>query len=728
MYCKGELTVVLKSRMIFWVISLSVSIFIVWAQPARSADSAKSTSPKASTKEQKQVISNSKQKTRQMKDSTPGLKSGDLPLAISHISMIKGTIHVTIVNNGKGKLAASSYGMVRLKLFSKDLKAPAQWNLVRVDPKKRLRRNGGRVVFDTGLHLKHPRSVRAVLIKGSWNTEARVTLSPSTAVKGKKIEPTTVKSDRQISHGKTMPPASRSIVKQRLGMKTDTRALYWDGGISVEMPGEGDVFQSRDTITIRYAVTADVEAGPIRFWLIKAGNALDSITQEHVLNEEGELHTAHKMFQWRLPFTSTSSDNYIIFADHIDSDAHGMSHNFTIQGSMDRTVRSADAIGPVITFRDNWADEAFVLDTDVVIRWDMPDPSEADCGGWVDLYAVRLSNNHETRIHGLATTTGMNAHTWRVDSSRYSTGRYSLRIVSSTGCSVRSPAFDISGCDYALESVTFNNGRPLSDGVDASSGREITGTFKVAVRWNQLAMAPVFDPTVEINNLLTVKSVRTEEVICVPEMGVNFNYGQARSDGLIFVEVPFTFLRAGIPDMRNSNRRIPLEFNINPLGISVDIHGSNNTMTADLRINNATESDFHLLMDPSGLTITERDARSGSTSYLYRISQVVHLSNLSRNDVGGSPAPVHEVPFMVYIHYRDSDGSGVLWHRVYRYRHYFPTVTGDSSSTVVSIDYSVPKSAPDRPYRIKVVVDPDEEYLDPTRSNNQSFFTYDHPH
>ena len=715
-------------RTILSMISLLAFILVVWVQPARSADSSKSAIPKAPTTEQNQVISNSKQKIRQMKGSTPVPKAGDLPLVIPHIALLKGTIHVTIVNNGKGKLAASGYGMIKLKVFSKDLKEPAQWNLVKVDPKRRLTRNGGRVVFDTGLHLKHPRSVRAVLFKGSWNTEARVKLSPSTSVKGKKIQPATVRSDRQISHGKTMPPASLSIVKQRLGMKTDTRALYWDGGISVDMPGEGDVFQSRDTITVRYAVTADVEAGPIRFWLIKAGNALNSITQEHVPDQEGELHTAHKMFQWRLPFTSTSSDNYIIFADHIDSDAHGMSHNFTIQSPMDRTVRHTDAIGPVITFRDNWADEAFVLDTDVNIRWDMPDPSEADCGGWVDLYAVRLPGGSQTRIHGLGVSPGMNVHTWRVDSSRYSTGRYRLRIVSNTGCSVRSPAFDITGCDYALEAVTLNNGRPLSDGVDASSGREITGTFKVTVRWNKLAMAPVFDPTEEIHNLLTVKCVRTDEVICIPEMGVDFDYSQAGSDGRIFVEVPFEFLRADIPDMRNANRRIPLEFNINPLGISLDIDGSNNTMEADLRINNATESDFHLLMDPSGLTLTERDARIGSTSYLYRVSQVIHLSNLSRNDVGGSPVPIHEVPFMVYIHYRESDGSGVLWHTVYRYRHYFPTVTGDSSSTVVSIDYSVPKSAPDRPYRIKVIVDPDQEYLDPTRSNNQSFFTYDHPH
>ncbi len=318
--------------------------------------------------------------------------------------------------------------------------------------------------------------------------------------------------------------------------------------------------------------------------------------------------------------------------------------------------------------------------------------------------------------------------TWQVDSSIFSPGRYKLKIVSNGGCSVQSPAFEITGCDYALESVTFTNNRPLSRGVDASSGREISGRFKVTVRWNRLSMAPGFDSAETITNLLTVKSIRTGEAICDPETGVNFDYSQALDLGRIVVIIPFKFLRDDIPDMRNADRQIPLEFKIHPQGISLDVDASNNTRTADLRVNNAVESDFQLRMDSGDLTVTERESSEDSVR-LFRVSQTIHLKNLSRNDIGGPPAPLHNVKVMVYVLYRNADRAGGAMIPVYGSQHYFSPVTEDSNSFDISGDYSIPDNAPDRIYQLKVVVDQENNYLDPNRDNNTAIFTFDaQPH
>lgn len=185
------------------------------------------------------------------------------------------------------------------------------------------------------------------------------------------------------------------------------------------------------------------------------------------------------------------------------------------------------------------------------------------CGSRVALHLVRMSDNREWMITPrLETTPGLNTSSWTFNFSDLGLGRYRIKVTSDAGCNAQSGVFNLTGCDYALEGVRFSDGRALESEISAGKGREITGAFSVAVRWNGVRLPTAFAPGTPWGNRLRVQSTITGAYINDSRRGVNFTYESAGGGGLMNINLPFRIERDAIAHMMTGSRRIPLEFSI----------------------------------------------------------------------------------------------------------------------------------------------------------------------
>ncbi len=370
------------------------------------------------------------------------------------------------------------------------------------------------------------------------------------------------------------------------------------------------------------------------------------------------------------------------------------------------------------------------------ISWTMPEEDEpSDCGNQVNIYAIREGTDNRIYITQVHTTPGSNNWGWLANPDNISIGRYHIEIESSEGCKIRGAAFEVKSCDYAVETVTFLSGRSLATGIDTREGSVITGTFRVKVRWNGIELPSTFAPGTEWGNRMTVRSILTGETINTPRLGTNFDYTDAAPTGivgassLINVDIPFQLTRDDIANMMTDSRNIPLEFSFEPIGASMDTDGSNNRLEADMKVLFAKIVDLQIMFYSDDFEL-ERDRHWPGTApvYDYQFFQSrVRVRNAAISSVGSAPADLLNVPVAWYIEWKPDGGS---WSPapISQGRFEYDIVSGDWTDPLnLTGNFSTVIDDPDRIYRLRMVIDPDNEYFDSNRSDNQFFNTFGNP-
>jgi hypothetical protein len=370
------------------------------------------------------------------------------------------------------------------------------------------------------------------------------------------------------------------------------------------------------------------------------------------------------------------------------------------------------------------------------IRWTMPEGDDAySCGDRVQIYAVREGRNQRILLTANWAEPGDNTWTWVIDPETIHPGRYQILIESSEGCTIRGAVFEVTGCDYAIKSVTFLNGRSLGTGIDARDGSIISGTFRVRVQWNRIELPSTFAPGTAWGNLLTVRSTLTNDIINIPMAGTNFDYTTATITGgivtqsYINVDVPFEFARDNIARMMTDSRNIPLEFSFIPTGASVDIDGSNNRLEADMKVTFAKIVDLQIMFYLDDFNLSKDRHWPGTAPiYDYHFTQSrIRVHNAATTIMGTAPADLLNVPVAWYIEWKPDGGN---WSPA-------PIAQGRFEYDIVSADWTDPLNLsgsfstviddPNRTYRLRMVIDPDNEYIDSNRSDNQFSNTIGNP-
>ncbi len=429
-----------------------------------------------------------------------------------------------------------------------------------------------------------------------------------------------------------------------------------------------------------------------------------------------------KRFTWVLPHVEDGTYYLLATLGSIVGSSHEfeISHRAVVSRTDGRTKGPGGSSSAITILRPG-AGETLNIGNTYDIHWTMPDPMSAFvCGNSAALRLVRVSDNREWVINSrLETTPGLNTSSWAFNYPDLGLGRFRIKVVSDAGCTGQSGVFNLTGCDYALESVRFRDGRPLDTGISADTGRYVTGAFSVAVRWNGVRLPSSFAPGTPWGNNLRVRSTITGNYINDPHSGVNFTYESAGAGGLITVHLPFRFERDAIAHMATSGRRIPLEFSFHPTGASVDMNEANNTLRAEMRIigtvkNNmeigAVLSDFNLSRRPSTTPLTD-----------YRFTQRFRIKNLSRDEAGGPPAPKN-VTVRWEIQYIQPGISE--WVMIQGGNMTVSNVGGSEwkhATCSGSFPHSLPGDIPEgRRFRLWLHADPRNELIDPDRGNNEA--------
>ena len=113
--------------------------------------------------------------------------------------------------------------------------------------------------------------------------------------------------------------------------------------------------------------------------------------------------------------------------------------------------------------------------------------------------------------------------------------------------------------------------------------------------------------------------------------------------------------------------------------------------------------------------------------YRYNFTQKVRVRNAALTAAGGAPGDLLNVPVAWYVEWRS---AGSTWSPI-------PAGSGRFLYSVVESDWAYPMTLassfqttladPGRSFRLKMIIDPDNEYLDSDRSNNQLSNTFDLP-
>jgi|GEM_PF-5092649 len=403
-------------------------------------------------------------------------------------------------------------------------------------------------------------------------------------------------------------------------------------------------------------------------------------------------------------------------------------------GHMPRAYAKGPEIPPITVLEPN--NNALVAwGSTARIRWTMPRGEDAgQCGNSVDIYASRTGGTNRILLGHSTARPGENSWTWYVDPENISTGRFKILIVSDTGCTVFGTPFIIEGCDYSVDSVSFRNGNPLARGIDAGESSVVSGVFRVRVLWNKIALPSTFSPGTAWGNTMNVRSKLTGQVITKPASGVNFDYTSARSSGgittnhVIYVDLPFEFARDDIAHMMTSTRNIPLEFSFVPTGASVDTHASNNKLDAEMKVLHAKVVDLQILFYVDDFTL-ERDTHLPGTAPIYHyhfIQNRIRVRNAATTVMGRAPADLHNVPVAWYIEWQHHGRVSPL--PIAQGRFLYSTVPAEWTDIMhLSGSFSTVINDPDRVYRLRMVIDPDNEYLDANRSDNHQSNTFGNP-
>lgn len=688
-------------------------------------------------------------------------------LVITNVEMSQNCkVKYTLKNNSKIKIKNSVHakGSLKIRITGK----PSRTIILpfaKVDRKGLLKRAFGTLTATSAIEIKGTSFVTLTIDSGNQipesnegnnvsrrtrmvnNCKAVKRSMPAMTVRGKNLEISSPKKpvvpmiSENNNTARTTTSRSNSMAANRLEPDAETRRdPYNDHGINITLPEAGEVFNHRDIINVQYSVTGDLDPGVISFRLLRDGEIVEMKTRSYTPSATGTESPEIESFEWRIPWSTPAGSYYYIYAERpLTSTVYGFSHIFEIK-SVDIPAPFIPEVErlelPINIFAPVGNDKVVLGDT-TQIRWGMPESdSEVNCGDRVRVFAVEEGSDHKILLEARWAQPGDNSFTWFVNPDTFHFGRYQIYIETSEGCRIRGAAFEITGCDYAIESVTFLDGRPLTAGVDARSGSIIHGGFRVKIRWNKIELPSSFAPGTAWGNLMKVRSTITGEIINVPASGINFDYtdvsttsgGRSLND-IIYLNVPFEFERDDIAGMVTGSRNIPLEFSFETTGASTDSNGANNTLNVNMKVLDLKIVDFQISVNSGGFTLS-RDVHWPGSAPIYDyhfIQNVIGMRNLATTAAGSPPADILNVPVKWYIEWRPAGGNwseAPLSHGNFN----FSVVSADwGHSMGVGGDFSTIINDPGRTYRLRLVVDPDHEYLDSNRSNNTRIVIFGNP-
>jgi hypothetical protein len=704
------------------------------------------------------------------------------PLIIRQILLKKGTIHVALESSAKMRRIDYSTIKLRVKTkehkipgnwtllkVDKKRKLLLKKGIVLFDTKMKLKKRGiVQATLTKGMWRANKNAtLGSIAITKTTSMKTKIVASTKPMATTKKMPETKIQGQApQVKPGTDKPivPMISKNTAKKLSSRTNSSVserveasalegedddIYRNMGIGISLPMRGHNYKFGDIINVRYAGSRELEPGmPITFRLMRGGLIVDTKTRTlpHYVVErvgvDGTVGTTpvFETFEWRIPATAPATGHYYIHGIQQETGAVGFGHYFEVSSRFSVVENSRGEMHLPINIIEPVAEDEVILGSSRPIVWTMPETDEpGNCGNRATLSAIREGTDHEIRLTQINTEPGSNTWDWPVSPENVAPGRYHIKIESSEGCTIRGAAFKIKSCDYALDSATFLNdrtrfeGHPLSSGIDASDGSTISDTFRVKVLWNRVEPPTTFMTGTEWSNKITVKSILTNETISIPQEGINFDYTTAVGFGpgpgdtrvsYIFVDVPFEFARDDIGRMVNASGKIPLEFKFEPAGTSVDTDPGNNRFEADINVSSAEIADLQIMFYIDEFSAPRHSYYpSSATHYEYHFNQLIRTRNATVDDfMGGAPADLLNVPVAWYIEY--STGSG--WNHVSSGRSSIPAVGGewpapDSSTSlpVVEGSFTVPIDQPDRIYRLRMVIDPDHEYIDLDRSSNE---------
>lgn len=355
----------------------------------------------------------------------------------------------------------------------------------------------------------------------------------------------------------------------------------------------------------------------------------------------------------------------------------------------------------------------------------------------VRIVLLRADGTNVGRI--VNTTPNDGSYTWEIPADT-EPGSYKIRVVTVDGA-VRDTSADftilmaahsftplrvmeavVAPCNFGIEAVTFADGTDLNHGISYPSGGNLTGLFQVRVGWNGTPPGSGCSYSIE------VKNVMTNQVVSGTNNPANFTQANADSSKRVRINVPFTVPAA---DVYRSirNRAIPLEFKLLPSRNDCDSDAANNRRSENMRILNIpVASDFAVEVVPGSLSCD----RSWSIVHRHdsiRLRIRFRVMNLSRTDSGAPAAAVNNVKYKYRIEYtrsgHNSSGEPATWTETQLSSEgTFPTVTSTGwTEKAVDRTFNMITNFWAPVYFI-VVIDPDEEFFDPNRSNNRIRFEF----
>jgi hypothetical protein len=527
---------------------------------------------------------------------------------------------------------------------------------------------------------------------------------------------------KNLAPVETKQPAATMRARRMAGGASHPKTAFMDSGIRFIRPTESSHVLPGETLRVQYRFTRVASEGDIIFELVDSAVIVLRTTRPYIPPVSGEPDGETVTFSWLLPDDLETGRNYFIMATR--GEAFGMSASFSIGETAGRTLIPAPrAVDPiqVQTPRTGALAAALVVPSvDTDITWTMPGPmSLFTCSNRVNIYAVKQADGRETPIRrGVDTDEGENTIRWQPEGGM-TPGRYRIRVVAEDGCQGESGIFRIDACDYAIESVAIHGGG-LEAGIDVREHSTVSGTFDVRVRWNGIPVPPNLPPGTSWDNRLTVLSALTGANITHPAEGASFTYrDRPADDGILLVQVPFSFPRDDIPAMRRG-RHLPLEFRLQPFGASIDSDPANNTFNGELRVLGATDNDLRITIYPSDFSLTRRSRAAWSAPVWHcTFSQEVNLTNLSVTEAGGPAGTLTTVPCRWEMQYRN-DGSADF--RTFESGSFtMENVLGGAwVGKNIGGHFQVNPDITDRTYRLMVIADPDQTLLDPNRNNNRA--------
>jgi hypothetical protein len=466
----------------------------------------------------------------------------------------------------------------------------------------------------------------------------------------------------------------------------------------------------------------------VQLRLFQAG--ADTVVREIIADTEND-----DSFDWPMP-VALHAGSYRVNVKVLGEAVNGSGGVFDVIDKVraDPVVSEFRVVGPA-------AGEVIYMGTSATIIWDSPSAEALamPCGAEVDIKAVRILKSGEVSIaKHVANREGRNRFSWTPASADFgrATGSYKIRIDSRNGCKAESGVFlienripptqenglidslplaDLIGCDYAISSLTFADGRSLDDGVEVTPNA-IIAEFSTQVLWNRRGPKP---GTLSLQMFSSLTGQRLDKYFTPGA----FSHEQANAAGMIQARATLSAPnRAQLLSMMRG-RFLPVELRLIPSNPECDGLAGNNRREFDIRILNPlvpTDLRLEVEEDTIGVRWSGRQHR-GKHEFL--LTFWLNARNLTPNEAGGPGETVRNVR----CSYKLTERDGSLFNILYDKAFVFDEVPyGSSRRMALTIPFEL---YPDNRNRLvcTVTLDPDQRSDDPNRDNNRASMVFQIP-